>query len=293
MNTRLLFRVSAIAEILTALAMLVASAWVIGLLLGEGMSPIIEHPDIRRTLLLMRGLTQASRAICYACANAIDKAREESEPGFWRERANLLTPLAKAFSSDAGFEVASLGIQVHGGMGYIEETGVARHLRDARVAMIYEGTNGIQALDLVTRKLPQSGGDHINGYFDEMTTIAAEIRASNRDDLGHIAVRLEAAIADCRAATAWLLAQLESGHRAEALAGATPYLQLFGLTAGTAYLARGALASGAETSGPASLRVAAARAFADTLTPQTAALRVTVTEGADAVLAPASELLAG
>ena len=259
---------------------------------GEGMSPIIEHPDIRRMLLAMRGLTQASRAICYACANAIDKAREENEPGFWRERANLLTPLAKAFSSDAGFEVASLGIQVHGGMGYIEETGVARHLRDARVAMIYEGTNGIQALDLVTRKLPQSGGDHINGYFDEMTTIAAEIRASNRDDLGHIAVRLEAAIADCRAATAWLLAQLESGHGAEALAGATPYLRLFGLTAGTAYLARGALASGAETSGPASLRIAAARAFADTLTPQTAALRVTVIEGADAVLAPTSELLA-
>ena len=260
---------------------------------GEGMSPIIEHPDIRRTLLLMRGLTQASRAICYACADAIDKARGEDDAGFWRERANLLTPLAKAFSTDAGFEVATLGIQVHGGMGYIEETGVARHLRDARIAQIYEGTNGIQAIDLVTRKLPQSGGDHIDGYFDELAAIAAEVRASNRDDLGNIADRLEAAIADCRATTNWLLAQLDAGHTAEALAGATPYLRLFGLAAGTAYLARGALASGAQTSGPASLRVATARAFADILTPETAALRVTVTEGADAVLDPLPELLAG
>jgi alkylation response protein AidB-like acyl-CoA dehydrogenase len=260
---------------------------------GEAMSPIIEHPDIRRTLLAMRGLTQASRAICYACAHAIDKARDDDGAGFWGERANLLTPIAKAFSSDAGFEVASLAIQVHGGMGYIEETGVARHLRDARIAQIYEGTNGIQAIDLVTRKLPQSGGDHVSGYFDELAAIAAEARASNRDDLGHIADRLESAIADCRAATDWLLAALESGHVAQALAGATPYLRLFGLTAGTAYLASGALASGAETSGPASLRISAARAFADMLTPETAALRVIVIEGADAVLAPSTELLAG
>ena len=260
---------------------------------GEAMSPIIEHPDIRRTLLAMRGLTQASRAICYACAHAIDKARNETDAGFWQDRANLLTPIAKAFSSDAGFEVATLGIQVHGGMGYIEETGVARHLRDARVAQIYEGTNGIQAIDLVTRKLPQSGGDHVSGYFDELAAIAAEIRASNRDDLGHIADRLEAAIADCRAATDWLLAEMAEGHMAEVLAGATTYLRLFGLTAGTAYLAKGALASGAETSSPASLRIAAARAFADTLTPETAALRVVVTEGAGSILEPSTELLAG
>ncbi len=260
---------------------------------GEAMSPIIEHPDIRRTLLSMRALTQASRAICYACAHAIDKTRGEDSAGFWRERANLLTPLAKAFSTDAGFEVASLAIQVHGGMGYIEETGVARHLRDARVAQIYEGTNGIQAIDLVTRKLPQSGGGHIDGYFDELAAIAGQARAGDRDDLGHVADRLEAAIADCRAATHWLLAQLDNGRTAAALAGATPYLRLLGLTAGAAYLAKGALASDPDTSAPARLRVAAARAFADILSPETAALRVTVTEGADAVLAPSTELLAG
>ena len=112
-------------------------------------------------LLTMRALTRAARAICYATAVAIDRAQRAADDGGAQGRARarlLLTPVAKAFSTDIGIEVASLGVQVHGGMGYIEETGAAQHYRDARIAAIYEGTNGIQAIDLVTRKLPLAGG---------------------------------------------------------------------------------------------------------------------------------------
>src|SRR5690606_12847147 len=115
---------------------------------GDGMAPIIHHPDVQRMLLTMQALTRTARAISYSCAHALDMARvsESSEKIHWQERANLLTPVAKAFSTDIGSEVASLGIQVHGGMGYIEETGAAALYRDARIASIYEGTNGIQAI---------------------------------------------------------------------------------------------------------------------------------------------------
>src|SRR5690606_13883345 len=122
---------------------------------GEGMAPIVHHPDVQRNLLTMKALTQIARSISYNCAHAIDMARVSDGAGaqHWRDRANLLTPLAKAFSTDVGVDVASLGVQVHGGMGFIEETGAAALYRDARIAPIYEGTNGIQAIDLVTRKL--------------------------------------------------------------------------------------------------------------------------------------------
>ncbi len=128
---------------------------------GAGMSPIVEHPDVQRMLMTMKALVQAARGICHLTALAIDRsfhapsAEERAAAG---ERAALLTPIAKAFSTDIGDEVASLGVQVHGGMGYIEETGAAQHMRDSRIAAIYEGANGIQAIDLVQRKLPLSGG---------------------------------------------------------------------------------------------------------------------------------------
>src|SRR5262249_47152465 len=128
---------------------------------GNGMAPIIEHADVRRMLATMRSLTNAARAICYATAEAIDRSHlceGSAERHTAGERAALLTPVAKAFATDVAVEVASLGIQVHGGMGFIEETGAAQHLRDARILSIYEGTNGIQAIDLVTRKLSMSGG---------------------------------------------------------------------------------------------------------------------------------------
>ncbi len=164
---------------------------------GSGMSPIIEHPDIARTLLTMKALTQGSRAIAYACAHAVDMAHatEGEESRHWQERSSLLTPIAKSFATDAGVDVASLGVQVHGGMGFIEETGAARLLRDARIAPIYEGTNGIQAIDLVTRKLPLSEGSQVKGYIAELGEIADAVAASNRPAFGETAGRLKAAIA--------------------------------------------------------------------------------------------------
>src|SRR5690606_1710350 len=166
------------------------------------MSPIIEHPDVARMLLSMTALTQAARAVAYTCAYATDMARYEPElRQHWLERVNLLTPLAKAFPTDVGVEVASLGVQVHGGMGFIEETGAAMLLRDARIAPIYEGTNGIQAIDLVSRKLPLSGGDHVRGFLDELQRDVEAAQAATLDDLRTAGRRLLEAVADTRDAT--------------------------------------------------------------------------------------------
>ncbi|MBT2187982.1 acyl-CoA dehydrogenase [Sphingobium nicotianae] len=137
--------------------------------------PIIGHPDVRRMLMTMRSLTQAARAIVYANAAAVDRAHKESDPerrAYWKRRADLLTPISKAWATDAGIEVTSLAIQVHGGAGFIEETGVARHYRDARIAAIYEGTNGIQAMDLAGRKLRLDNGAAMR---ELETTIARDV----------------------------------------------------------------------------------------------------------------------
>ncbi|MBY3596107.1 acyl-CoA dehydrogenase [Rhizobium bangladeshense] len=256
---------------------------------GAGMSPIVEHPDVARMLLTMKALTQGSRAISYACAHAIDMARRAGDGRHWQDRAALLTPIAKSFSTDAGVEVASLGIQVHGGMGFIEETGAARYLRDARIAPIYEGTNGIQAIDLVTRKLPLSGGDQAKGFIAELKEIADGVRRSNLDGFGETAARLGAAIADLEQATAWLLKALADDRTAEALAGATPYQRLFGLALTGCYLAKGGLAESGDGKGEG--RIALCRFAAENLLAETAALRDRVVNGA-ASLAAARILLA-
>jgi alkylation response protein AidB-like acyl-CoA dehydrogenase len=248
---------------------------------GSGMSPIIEHPDVARMLLTMKVLTQGARAITYACAHAVDMSHG-AEARHWAERASLLTPIAKSFATDAGVDVASLGVQVHGGMGFIEETGAARLYRDARIAPIYEGTNGIQAIDLVTRKLPLSDGGHVRGFVAELRAIAekARLRAgtANAPDLGETGERLAAAIADLEAATEWLLATLAAGRQAEALAGATPYQRLFGLVLTGAYLAKGALADGGD--GRNGERAALCRFAAENIIGETAALRDRVISGA-------------
>jgi acyl-CoA dehydrogenase len=245
------------------------------------MSPIVLHPDVKRTLLTMQALTQAARSIAYACAHALDMADtgEGEEAKHWQERAGLLTPLAKAFSTDVGVDVASMGIQVHGGMGYIEETGAAALLRDARIAPIYEGTNGIQAIDLVVRKLPLSGGEQVKGYIGELRADIEALRNSNLPGLGRSADRLAAAVDDLETATAFLQKALAEGRTSEALAGATPYLRLFSLAAGGAYLARAAVAAGAGR------RAALCRFFAENLVSETAALKDRVVEGAESLAA--------
>ncbi|MFL5062826.1 MAG: acyl-CoA dehydrogenase [Xanthobacteraceae bacterium] len=250
-----------------------------------GQSPIIAHVDVRRMLMTMRALTGAARAISYATATAIDLANRGENNTARRaghERASLLTPVAKGFSTDIGIEVASLGVQVHGGMGYIEETGAAQHYRDARIAAIYEGTNGIQAIDLVTRKLPLSDGAAVKGYVDEMREAVVAVSAVNDPAFGATAARLAEAIESLDRTTAWLLGKLETAPDA-ALAGATPYLRLFAYAAGGAMLANEALAAMRASGADPASRVALARFFAENLAVQAGALERTVIDGADSI----------
>jgi hypothetical protein len=253
---------------------------------GTESAPIIAQPDVRRMLLSMRTLTQAARTICYATAMALDCAErgtDKAQRQAAHARASLLTPLAKAFSSDIGVDVTSLGVQVHGGMGYIEETGAAQFYRDARISPIYEGTNGIQAIDLVTRKLPLAGGAVIEGFLGELRGIVGAVNATNDPALGWTGVRLEEAVECLARATSWMLAHLDNDTD-EALAGATPYLRLFGVAAGGCLLAQQALAAlrlGADVAS----RIALARFFAENFSVQAAGLERTVVEGAPGLIA--------
>ncbi len=253
---------------------------------GDGMAPIVLHPDVQRNLLTMGALTQAARAIAYCCAHATDMAEAKSGDAarHWQERANLLTPVAKAFATDVGVDVASLGVQVHGGMGYVEETGAAALYRDARIAPIYEGTNGIQAIDLVMRKLPQSGGEHVLGYIAELREDVEAVRASNLPAFGRSAEKIAAALDDLEAATRFMQAALADGRTDEALAGATPYLRLFALAAGAACLGRGAVAAQSAE------RVALCRFFCENLAGETGALRERACDGAESLALAAAAL---
>ena len=155
---------------------------------GEGSDPIIAHPDIKRMLMQMRTLTAAARTICYATAVALDLSVRAKDAGVRADaaaRGALLTPIAKAFSTDIGNEVAYLGVQIHGGMGFIEETGAAQHSRDARITSIYEGTNGIQSIDLLTRKLAADGGASVFALLDELAGIVTRVEALERSGLRH------------------------------------------------------------------------------------------------------------
>ena len=252
---------------------------------ATSMAPIIAHPDVKRMLMTMRALTQAARTICYATAMALDRAERGSDQAARRvahARASLLTPVAKAYSTDIGVEVASLGVQVHGGMGFIEETGAAQLFRDSRIAPIYEGTNGIQAIDLVTRKLPLDGGAVIESFLGELRRIVEAVNATNDPALGWSGVRLEEAVESLSRATQWLLAKLAKDTD-EALAGATPYLRLFGVATGGCLLAQQALAA-LRLNTDAGPRIALARFFAENFAVQAGALERTVIEGGAAVI---------
>jgi acyl-CoA dehydrogenase len=248
-------------------------------------APIIAHPDVRRMLLTMRALTQAARAICYATAMALDRSERSADAATRKaelERASLLTPVAKAFSTDVGNEVASLNVQVHGGMGFIEETGAAQLFRDARIAAIYEGTNGIQAIDLVTRKLPLAGGATVAAHVKDLRGIVEAVSASNEPAFGWTPVRLGDALDSLTRATKWLLG-LADKDADSALAGASPYLRLFGVATGGCYLAQQALAALRLGDEPQS-RLALARFFAENIAVGAGALERTVIEGAPGLL---------
>jgi len=242
---------------------------------------IIDYPDVKRMLLTMRSLTGAARAICYATGVALDRShrgKDDATRKAANDRASLLTPVAKAFSTDIGIEVASLGVQVHGGMGFIEETGAAQHYRDARIAAIYEGTNGIQAIDLVARKVPLQGGNTVRLYLEDLRRTVEAVKASNAPVFGETAARLGEAVDSLERATQWLLSQKTSDVT---LAGATPYLRLFGNAAGGCMLADQALASLRDGDGAG--RSALARFFAENIAVQASGLERSVTEGADSI----------
>ena len=194
-------------------------------------SPIIDHPDVQRMLLTMKANVEAMRALMYDNAAAIDRstaAAEESEREDAANLAALLTPVSKGWGTDLGVEMTSLAVQIHGGMGYVEETGVAQLWRDSRIAPIYEGTNGIQAIDLVLRKLPMAGGATVRRYIKEMRTEAERLPEDQ-------AARLLVAIEGLSEATEHLIA---ADDPSDALAAATPYLRMFGIVAGGYYHAR-------------------------------------------------------
>lgn len=251
---------------------------------ADASDSIIVHPDVKRMLMQMRSLTAAARTICYATAVAIDISERADDPDLRAKaiaRAALLTPIAKAFSTDIGNEVASLGVQVHGGMGFIEETGAAQHFRDARITSIYEGTNGIQSIDLVTRKLGANGGESVWALLDELSGIIARVEASNDPAFGATGARLREALGATERASRWLLERLGTAPN-DALAGATPYLRLFGSTLGGCMLANEALAA-RDGADDGARYTTLARFFAENVTVQSSSLERMVIDSADAV----------
>ena len=256
---------------------------------------IIEHPDVRRMLMTMKATTQAIRALTYLNAAAVDRAHGETDPEAKRDAqalADLLTPVTKGYATDMGVELSSLAVQVFGGMGFIEQTGAAQHMRDARIAPIYEGTNGIQALDLVNRKLPQG----------RWKALFAEMRGSIRTlpgdgDLGAIKPYLDDGLAALENATVWLVGN-HGDSSVDAAAGATPYLRMFGIVAGGWLLARQAVAASerlaAGEGDPAFLKakIATARFFAEQIVPQGTALLGPVTRGGALLFALSEEQFA-
>src|SRR6202051_3906565 len=247
---------------------------------GDGMDAIIVHPDVKRMLMQMRAMTAAARTICYATAVALDisvRAKDAKVRADAAARGALLTPIAKAFSTDIGNEVAYLGVQVHGGMGFIEETGAAQHYRDARITSIYEGTNGIQSIDLVTRKLSADGGASVWALLDELSGIVKQVETSNDPAFGTTGTKLRDALASLERASKWLLERVTSAPN-DALAGGAPYLGLFGSALGGCMLAGEALAARDAGEGEPQRYVTLARFFAANISVQAGALERTVIE---------------
>jgi alkylation response protein AidB-like acyl-CoA dehydrogenase len=263
---------------------------------GEGMAPIIEHPDVQRMLMTMKANVHAARGICCLTGVSLDladHALNEDERTAAANRAALLTPIAKAFSTDIGDETTSIGVQVHGGMGFIEETGAAQHMRDSRIAAIYEGANGIHAIDLVQRKLPLAGGETVNKEIAGIREVASDVAARGGTGFGATAVRLNEAADALEETTRMMLKWL--GHdQKSALSGASQYLRLFGLTLGGACLAKAGLAAEALAANGDSNelgRVGLARFFAEKVAIAASGLARAIASGG-AALEPYEAILA-
>lgn len=253
----------------------------------QGTGGIIDHADVRRMLMEMRSYTEAARAICYDCAFALDMAQaaDPDERARWERRGAFLTPLAKSYGTATGMHVAELGVQVHGGMGFIEETGAAQFYRDVRVTAIYEGTNGIQAADLVGRKLQMDGGETARAILDEA---AAEISAAREAGFDATATGLAETHEAATRATIWML---EQNDMVERLAGSAPYLTLMSHLHGAALLSRGARVTGGDASFTEAKRAVAAF-FNTQIAPEAQTLARAAMSGSAPLYALSAEQLA-
>jgi alkylation response protein AidB-like acyl-CoA dehydrogenase len=258
------------------------SAWT-----GTYPSRLFDHPDVRRTLMLMKAKIEAARGICLSTAVAADLARTAGNPvdrDSAMLRQELLTPIAKAWSTDMGVEAASAALQVQGGMGFIEETGAAQYYRDARILPIYEGANGIHAIDLMGRKLALGKGQAVRELVEDIFPTAAELKSADDAWLHTVGARLEAGLAAVQSATGWLIER--RGHaQPDALAGATPYLKLLGDVVGGWMLGKQALAASrriaAGDPNPEYCRtkIGLARVFSEQVLAQAPGLTQAVTQG--------------
>jgi alkylation response protein AidB-like acyl-CoA dehydrogenase len=245
---------------------------------------IVEHQDVRRMLLTLKAYTQAMRALLYYTAAEADFANHSADQERRKladDRVAVLTPLVKAWCTDIGVDMASLAIQVHGGMGYIEETGVAQLLRDSRIAPIYEGTNGIQAIDLLTRKLPLEDGAVVKGMISEMESLLGEL--DSYPELESFGTELGSALNALSDASDWMLTRLSNKDIDDALAGATPYLELFASVVSGWLVARGAVAALGSADRDSTFNtdwVNTARFYGEHLLPQTTGLLPTIKGGA-------------
>jgi alkylation response protein AidB-like acyl-CoA dehydrogenase len=261
----------------------------------KGRVAIIRHPDVRRMLLTMRSLAQASRAICYYTAACLDRgnhAADAEQAAIWQARADLLTPIAKAWCTEAALEATSHGIQVHGGMGYVEETGVAQFYRDARIAPIYEGTNAIQAIDLVGRKLLRDGGSSVSAFVSEMRAVDAPL-ANAGEDFAVVRAALARGLDELVQCSTFIL----SGDKKDSeLVGsvAFDYLMLIGTVIGGWQLARGALvaleqlASGGDKAF-LEAQVVMAKFYAEHVLPRSTAYAASIRAGSGSTMALAAE----
>jgi alkylation response protein AidB-like acyl-CoA dehydrogenase len=268
-------------------------------LAGGGTVPIIRHPDVRRMLMLMKSQTEAARALAYVVAAALDVAARHPDAKLRQQNqafVDLMIPVVKGWSTETGIEVASLGVQVHGGMGFIEETGAAQHLRDARITTIYEGTTGIQANDLVGRKIAREGGATAKAWLAHLKGFDAELGKSANADIAAMRASLAAGAAAVGEAVDFIVANAGKDVMAT-FAGAVPFLKLMGIVAGGWQMARAALAAeGNLRSGDRAFceaKIATARFYADQVLVQAPALRDTVVKGASAVMSvPEDSMLA-
>ena len=249
--------------------------------------PIIKHPDVRRMLMSMRSRIEAMRALAYVTAAAQDNAHcnpDEVQRKKGQAFADLMIPVVKGWSTESAIDIASLGVQVHGGMGFIEETGAAQHLRDARITAIYEGTTAIQANDLIGRKIAREQGVTIKAVIAEMRADAAKLDGN----LAGIGARQQAGIDAVEKAVDWIVANFKE-HPKATHAGAVPFLFLLGIVAGgwqmgrAALIARERIAAGdSDPFWPAKL--ATTRFFADHFLTQAAGLAESVVDGAAGAL---------